>query len=298
MAVFQSYQASAGNREDLINVIENISHTETPLLSTLGRGKATSTKHEWLTDTVAGGTSVNKIVEGATTTFPTLAARTRVSNYTQILEEPFQVSDTQEAMNPAGIASEFGYQMKKAMQELAVDIEYSLVNGASAVGASGTAREMNGVVAAITTNVNSATAARALTNTIYNDGLQTVFANSKVRISDIFAGGFQKRQISGFSTANTRYVDVAGKKLQTAIDVYEGDFGRQKIHLHYQIGAAIPGTLIGLDPSYWKTAWLQPVKTEKLAKDGGNLKARAWCELTLEYRNEKSGVKWSQLTTS
>lgn len=298
MAVFQTYQASAGNREDLIDVITNISHTDTPILSMLGRAKATSTKHEWLTDSVSGGTSINKAVEGADTTFPTLTARTRVFNYTQNLEEPFQISEDQEAVNPAGVAGEFAYQMKKAMQELAVDIEYSLVNGASASGASGTAREMNGIVAFITTNVNSATAARALTNTIYNDGLQTVFGNSKVRISDIFAGGFQKRTISGFSTANTRYVDVSGKKLQTAIDVYEGDFGRQKIHLHYQIGAAIPGTLIGVDPSYWKTAWLQPVKSEKLSKSGDSIKARVYCKLTLEARNEKSGVKWSQLTTS
>lgn len=298
MAVFQTYQASAGNREDLIDVITNIAHEETPLLSTFKRSKARSTKHDWMQDALEGGTAINKIVEGAATTYGTLVARTRVYNYTQIMERSYEVSETQEWVDVAGVSSEMSYQAAKAMKNLALDIEYALVNGSSAAGASATAREMNGVLAFIATNVNSATASRALTNTIYNDALQTTYGNSKVRVSDIYCGGFQKRTISGFTTPNTRYVDSGEKKFTTAIDVYDGDFGRQKIHLHYIMGTSNADKLIGIDPAYWKTAWGKPPKAEKMPKVGDSHRGRVSCEVTLEALHEKTGLKILNLTTS
>ena len=49
MATYQTYQ-SIGNREDLSDVIYDISPTDTPLLNTLARAKATAVYHEWQTD--------------------------------------------------------------------------------------------------------------------------------------------------------------------------------------------------------------------------------------------------------
>ena len=64
MAVYQTYQ-SIGNREDLSDVIYDISPTDTPLLNTLARGKATAVYHEWQTDSLAAATTANAAVEGA-----------------------------------------------------------------------------------------------------------------------------------------------------------------------------------------------------------------------------------------
>ena len=41
---------SADRREDLANVIYNISPTDTPFMSSIGTGSASSTLHEWQTD--------------------------------------------------------------------------------------------------------------------------------------------------------------------------------------------------------------------------------------------------------
>lgn len=41
---FQTYQA-IGNREDLENMIYDISPTETPVMSMIGRGNASNTLH-------------------------------------------------------------------------------------------------------------------------------------------------------------------------------------------------------------------------------------------------------------
>ena len=43
--IFQTYQA-IGNREDLIDIITDISPLETPMLSSFGKTKATATYHE------------------------------------------------------------------------------------------------------------------------------------------------------------------------------------------------------------------------------------------------------------
>lgn len=44
-SVFQTYQA-IGRREDLIDVITNISPTETPMLSRFGKTSASNTYHK------------------------------------------------------------------------------------------------------------------------------------------------------------------------------------------------------------------------------------------------------------
>ena len=59
---FETYDA-VGNREDLQNVIYNISPTDTPFMSSIGTGTATFTKHEWQTDSLASAAS-NAQIEG------------------------------------------------------------------------------------------------------------------------------------------------------------------------------------------------------------------------------------------
>ena len=46
---FQTYQA-IGNREDLANTINNISPSDVPFMSMIGRSKAKNTLVEWQTD--------------------------------------------------------------------------------------------------------------------------------------------------------------------------------------------------------------------------------------------------------
>ena len=46
---FQTYQA-IGDREDLTDIIYNISPTDTPFMSSIGKEKASGVLHEWQTD--------------------------------------------------------------------------------------------------------------------------------------------------------------------------------------------------------------------------------------------------------
>lgn len=79
---FDSYDA-VGIREDLSDVIYDISPSETPFYSACSKGKATNTFHEWQTDALRAS-AANAHVEGDDTTAEARTATTRLGNYTQI----------------------------------------------------------------------------------------------------------------------------------------------------------------------------------------------------------------------
>lgn len=295
---YQTYQA-VGNREDLIDVITNISPVDTWFMSTVGSGKADNTYHEWQTDALAAA-AANAQIEGDDATAAAAVPTTRVGNYTQILRKVWQVSDTQIAVNSAGRSNEADYQKMKALKELAKDIEYALlINSASASGASGTARQLKGVLGWIATNVTTGTGTgnEALTETMLNDNLQLIWAAGG-KPSTVLVGAFQKRTISGFST-NTRWVSADAQQLTRAVSVYQSDFGDLQVRLHQQINTTAPGTVIIFgDMDLWKKAWLRPLVPEELARTGSSRKFMAEAELTLESRQEKGSGKITQLTTS
>ena len=100
MAIYNRYDA-VGAREDLSDVIYNISPTDTPIMSSIGKTKATGVYHEWQTDSLAASTTANALVEGADATSATLSPSTRIGNYTQIVGKTVQVSGTLEEIGRA-----------------------------------------------------------------------------------------------------------------------------------------------------------------------------------------------------
>jgi len=293
-SVFKTYDA-IGNREDLIDIITDISPLETPMFSSFGKTSAKATYHEWQTDSLASA-AANTNVEGADEDADALTATTRTGNYTQILRKSWRVSETQQAVDSAGRPNEYNYQMAKAMKELARDIEYALVNGTGNSGATGTARELKGVLSWITTNIETGTGtgSEALTETMYNDMLQTIY-DSGGNPDTTYANGWQKRKISAFSTSNTRNISGEDKRLVNSVDVYESDFGLQKIILDRYMTTSVVACL---ENDLWKVAMLRPVMHKELPDAGGGPKGMVETELTLESLNEAASGQITGLSTS
>ena len=296
MAIFTTYNQN-GNREDLLDIIVNITPTETPMLSGFKKTKAKGTLHEWMQDSLAA-VGDSKVVEGSDATFGTLAARTRVGNYTQINRKTFQVSDTMDVIEKAGVnGGEYEYQMARSLKELARDMENDIVTGTSAAGAStSTARASRGVLSFISSNVEtgSATGTQALTETLYNDALQTIF-NSGGNPDTTYCNGFQKRQISGFTASQTRNIEATSKKLIATLDVYESDFGLQRVILDRYMDA---DKVALLQKDMWKVAMLRPVKHTPISRIGSSRRGMVESEWTLEALSEASSGKITELTTS
>lgn len=79
---FDSYDA-VGIREDLQDIIYDVSPEETPFYSACAKVKATNTFHEWQTDALRAS-AANAHIEGDDTTAGAATATSRLGNYTQI----------------------------------------------------------------------------------------------------------------------------------------------------------------------------------------------------------------------
>lgn len=134
-ATYQTFQ-QVGRREDLSNMIFDISPTEKPFTAAVKKTKATQSKHEWQTDALASASATNGIVEGDDATANTADPTVRLHNQLQTLRKTVQVSGRARKIDTAGRADEFEYQLKKRMKELGRDLEAALTQKNAATAGS------------------------------------------------------------------------------------------------------------------------------------------------------------------
>jgi hypothetical protein len=314
MATYQSYQ-SIGNREDLTDVIYNISPTDTPFMTSVGKTKATAVYHEWQTDRLDAVNTSNAVVEGAAASDATLTPSVRVGNRTQISQKTIKISGTLETINKAGRKSEKAYQLAKASSEIKRDMEAILLsNQVAATGDASTARVLGGLQTWLNSNYsggsggtagNLGTTARvtgtdrAFTSTILNTVIQSTYTNGGSP-TILMVTPAQKVVASTFAGIATRFKDVPNN-VQAAIiaaaDVYVGDFGTISIVPNRFIpNADNDDTAFLLDPEMAAVAYLRPFQTNELAKTGDADLTQLLVEYTLEVRNQAAHGIISDLT--
>tara|TARA_R110002051_G_scaffold104873_1_gene177678 strand:- start:380 stop:1318 length:939 start_codon:yes stop_codon:yes gene_type:complete len=305
---YDSYDLT-GAREDLTNVIYNISPTMTPFMANIGRGKATSTLHEWQTDELATAAS-NAVIEGDDSTAQAQTATTRPTNRTQISKKVVLVTGTANTTIKAGRGkSELSYLLAKAGKELKRDMEKDLCGVNPAVAGDGsTARKLRGFESWCSTNASGG-AVHGSTHVV-TDATQRVFTVALLKTvlqscfteggtpDCVIVGPFNKSKLSAFAGIATLYRDTAGSgqaSILGAADLYISDWGEVKI---------IPSrfsrdrTAMVVQKDMWSVNYLRPFKQEKLAKSGDSDKVHMLVEYTLESRQQKSSGKVADLTTA
>ena len=301
MPTFSAHSA-IGLREDLTDVIYDISPTETPIMSTLARTKATAVFHEWQSDSLAAATVANAAVEGADAVSATLSPTVRLGNYTQIVQKTVQVSGTLEAVNKAGRRSERAYQLAKASSELKRDMETIITaNQGRDAGSSSAARKLGAILSWLKTNTSKGTsgtdpttigvstrsdgATRTFTETLLKDVVKLVFDSGGSPTMLVVNSGLKQKVSSFAGIAAQRYM-APGDQPTTIIgaaDVYMSDFGTLSV---------VPDRFMRtrdallLDPEYAALAYLRPFATNDLAKTGDSENTQLLAEFTLEMRNE------------
>ena len=304
--------SAVGIREDLSNIIYNISPTETPFLSGCGRETADNTFFEWQTDLLATA-AANRSLEGNDPESLAVAEPTRVGNYTQISVKAVQTSGTAEAVDFAGRRSSQAYQLAKRAKEMKRDMEKMLMdNVARNAGAAGTARVTAGLPAWIAANyhtlggapsppglgsasdgngTNTATDATDV-GTLTEAGMKTVIAECFTRggtPDTILVGSSNKQVISALtqtvSELRTAADRAAPASVVASVDVYVSDFGTFKI-IPDRFQRARDCWFIDFD--FWAVAYLRPFRTETLAKTGDSIKQMLVAEYGLMSKNQKS----------
>jgi len=301
MATFTAHTA-IGQREDLTDIIYDISPTETPFMSSIGKTKATAVYHEWQTDSLAAATTANAAVEGADATSATLSPTVRLGNYTQIVQKTVQVSGTLDAVNKAGRKSEKAYQLAKASAELKRDLETILLaNQGRSAGSSTIARQMGSLLSWIKTNSDFGSGGAdpaTIGVSTRTDGTQRTFTEALLRtvVAEVYQSGGSpkilmvgasgKQKVSTFAgIAAQRYMAPSNTPTTIigAADIYMSDFGTMSV---------VPNRFMRnrdaliLDPEYAALAYLRPFQTNELAKTGDSENTQILAEVTLEVKNE------------
>ena len=314
-------------REDLSNFISMITRDETPFYSSIGKTKSKGILHEWTTDELAAPGS-NQVAEGSSyaTTHAAQAAeplRTRLGNYTQINSKTVEVSGSKRAVDQAGVADEYAYQLKKRGTELRRDVEHDLIHSWNDSSGSGT-RTMGGYQAFTNVNIVNAGAAGAYTapsatgagtcGTIargsadanlaalelshVDDMMQTIYQEGG-KATIMMTSPANKRKFSSKAQAAdsnvTRNIDDSGK-LRQSVEMYDSDFGTIKIVPNYVMGlvhntgsTAVTNSAnfsaLVYDPQWYNIATLRALHETEVGQAGDSTIGQIVEECSLEVRN-------------
>ena len=315
-ATYQTY-TQKGIKEDVSDMIFDISPTEKPFTSAIRKTKATQSAHEWQTDALASASpTASAIVEGDDAIANTADPTVRLKNFLQTFRKVVAVSGKARANDTYGRKDEFNYQMKKRMAELGRDLEaaYTQKNAATAGGAAsaplmagaeswltnytsmgqGTAQTTPGYSATLfypdTAPTDSTTA-----GTLTEAGLKAIIASCYTNGGNpslaMAAVTVKQKMSSTFTGIATRFKDVRGNSQATIIagaDVYVSDVGELTIVPNRFMRTSV---ILVIDPEYWAGASLRGFTVERLGKTGDSDRAQIVGDYTLEARNPAASGK-------
>jgi hypothetical protein len=314
---FDSYDA-VGIREDLSDVITNISPEETPFHTKSAKTRARNTLHEWQTDSLRAS-AANAHIEGDATTAEARSATTRLGNYTQIFKNAVVVPDTDEGLDKAGRAREIAYQTLKIAKEQKLDIEKALFdNNARAAGNSTTARELAGAPAWLTSNpdfganegadptgdgsdarTDETTTLQAFDQTRFDGVMKSIWENGG-NPDRVYLSAFQMNKALSFTGMNNQRTTIGASvggsnAVVNAVDVYVTPWGTVEFTPTRENRGR---DVFIMQDDMWAIGVLRPTKNVALAKTGDAEKRQITTELTLVCKNEKANGIIADCTTS
>ena len=302
---FDTYDGSNSIREDLADVIYNISPTETPFMSNAAKGTATNTLYEWQTDSLADA-GANAQIEGDDYSGEARTATVRLNNRTQISSKSVTVSGTDDAVDNAGMSTQMAYQLAKMGKELKRDMERAMVGieNAKATGSASAARELASVGTWYGGNKPGTSSAAgnfssngSLSATPAGDGSTAIAGGSNRTFTEallkagllksfelggepetVMMSPTHKQLASAFTGVATKYKDASDRVSIGTTDIYVSDFGEVAFVPNRHQNA---NRVDILQMEMWSIDFLRPFQTVDLAKTGDSDKKLLLTEYTL-----------------
>jgi hypothetical protein len=314
---FDSYDA-VGIREDLSDIIYDVSPEETPFYTKCKKVKATNALHEWQTDALRAA-AANAHIEGDEITANARTATTRLGNYSQIFVDAVSIPDTDSGLKKAGRASEIAYQMLKTAKEQKRDIEKALFdNNARVAGNSTTARELAGIPAWLTTNTDfganegadptgdgtdartdETTTLQAFSQARFDGVMQSIWEEGG-NPDTVYLSAFQMNKALAFTGMNNQRATIGASVGGTnavinAVDIYVTPYGTVSFMPSRQNRSR---DVFICQDDMWSVAVLRNTKNMELAKTSDSTRRAIVTELTLVSNNEKASGGIFDNTTS
>ena len=307
---FDTYTATS-DREQLSDVIYNISPQQTPFMSSIGKNSIKNVVFDWQTETLPTASGSGQL-EGFELSRAASTATTRVSNVAMISSRDATVTGSQQASDPAGKKSEMAHQLAIMSKALKRDMETALCQkGAKTTGNATTARVTGGFESWITSNVSRGTGGsgsgggaaptdsssgnqRALTETLLKAVLQSCFTNGG-EPSMAICGPVNKQVISGFTGRSSARQMIDANTVEASVSIYASDFGELKI---VPSNFSRERTLLLVDPDFAKVSYLRDFQTVDISTIGDAQTKMIVVEYGLEMSNEAAHGVVADLTTS
>lgn len=306
-------------REDLQELVYDVSPTETPGFQLFGKGsaKVTQPHHEWSQTAVRASNKANKTIQGDVATNDAPITPVRLGNYTQLMDAVAEVASTAQKSKVAGDVQKMKKQIAFHMKAVKLDMEARLLSNDPAVpGDDTTAGETAGIGAFLRTNVSRGAGGanptlsgtttgypnaaptdgtpRAFTEDLLKPVVQLAWTNGGAP-SHVILGAFNKVQASGFTGNASRTKKAEDKKLIASISIYESDFGELQFVPSRE---CVQSQALIVDPEYGEIAYLQPMHNFDLAKVGHSDRRAIAVEWMTLIGAEKAHGIVADLTTS
>lgn len=312
----KSYDLSGNTlREDLRDIIYDISPLDTIFMTSAGRGSCKSTTHEWLTDQLAAA-ATNAAIEGDDFSANVRTQPSRLKNYTQISRKDVQVTGTSRAVDNAGMADILARHTARMSKEIKRDMEYGcLNNNPASAGTSPSPRVSGGVPNWIYSGQHYKKSTQTLqTTTAPVSGFatatggswtnsSTVYVESDLRdmlklawstggeVDTVLCGADAFNLFSTFTGVATRFRDVASRQPAQIIgfaDVYVSPYGQHKLTLSRYMPTK---DAYALQTDMWEIAYLRNFAIQDIAKVGDGDRKSLLAEWTLVCKNPLANAK-------
>lgn len=272
----------------------------TPFLSAIGglTGGLQTENFEFATDSQYDQETAAQpaITETASLTAPTAISyvRSQNKNVTQIFHEQVSISYVKASnggrlsgINSANaqnnVISEKDWQISKALEKMARDVEYTFLNGTYQIATdAATANKTRGMIAASSVNTvaaGSATLSKALMDSL----LLEMFNNGAMfKIPVIMCGGFQKQKISdiyGYAPEDRNIGGVNIKQIETDF----GNIGIMPAHRFMPAGTLLLADLAVCAPVFQPVPEKGNLFYEDLAKTGASEKGQVFGQIGLNH---------------
>jgi len=272
----------------------------TPFLSAIGglTGGMQSTNFEFATDSQYDQETASQpaITETASLTAPTAISyvRGQNKNVTQIFHEQVSLSYAKlsnggrlSGINTAGsannVVSELDWQISKALEKIARDVEYTFLNGTYQIATSaGVANKTRGMIAASSVNTVAASSA-TLSKALMDELLLEMFGNGAMfKTPVIMCGGFQKQKLSdiyGYAPEDRNVGGVNIKQIETDF----GNIGVMPAHRFMPAGTLLIADLSVCAPVFQVVPEKGNLFYETLAKTGAGESGQLFGQIGLDH---------------
>lgn len=293
VSIMSSYD-QVGIKEDVSDIIVNISPTKTPFQASIGSENITQKTHEWQEDSL-NAVAANAQPEGSVAITAVQNPTVLRSNTSQILMKTASVTDSADTTATYGRDREMAYQLSLRAAEIKRDLENAFVgvNQAAVTGSDGVARSMASALNMIN-NANVYTMGEGLN---YSGGLPSTAVITEVAVTsvaqELFTQGAEpdtlmvkpgdKLNVAAFqASGRTRFVENGQKDIVNTVDFYESPFGRLKVVMNRFI---LPSTALVYEASMWKKLVRRNWSRVTLAKVGDSSQVMIVGEFSLKHKN-------------